>query len=103
MNEKMKLIDFNIFNFGNLFKLYNQGKIDKVYKKMYGVAEDLAIHETIKYQDELIATFKKKNIKNLEDYSSRVLTYRKKRLENHMKRMIKLLKLYTMNNNNVKK
>ena len=43
--------DLNIFNldFGNLAKLLNRGRVDKVYNKMYVVAHDLSIHELKQY------------------------------------------------------
>ena len=85
--------DLNIFNldFGNLAKLMNKGRVDKVYFKMYAVAEKLAIHETKKYLFELQA--KISSIKSDMDLLTMITDYRKDRISFHMDEMKKLLEM----------
>ena len=49
--------DLNIFNldFGNLAKLINKGRVDKVYYKMYKVADSLTREDFKKFQLELLS------------------------------------------------
>ncbi len=88
--------DFN-FDISSLIKLFNKGKIDKTYEKMYRLAEDITVHETEQFMSELRSKAKEDEInkipQNKFDYASKVWNYRKERLEFHMNKMMELLKL----------
>jgi len=81
------------FNLSDLGKLFNKKKIDKVYSKIYNLAEGIATHETETY---MTLT---RNRKRAGQISSKKclellfnsLRYKHERLEYHMDRMIKLV------------
>ncbi|MCK5261136.1 MAG: hypothetical protein KAJ44_03070 [Thermoplasmatales archaeon] len=83
--------DLNIFNldFGNLAKLLNQGRVDKVYNKMYTVAHDLSVHELKQYLTELRtkASSEKTGLKLL----TLITDFKKERISFHMNEMKQLL------------
>lgn len=83
--------NLNIFNldFGDLAKLLNRGRVDKVYFKMYAAAEDLAVHETKKFLLELQA--KASSIQSPMELLMMITNYRKERLSFHMNEMKQLL------------
>ena len=70
----------------NLQKLFIQGKIDKLYSRMYSLAEDLAVHEVKLYQSltsaKMMRDFKKNDKRDFtEELLDKVVRYRQKRIE----------------------
>lgn len=88
----MMVGDFNLVS-KPVIKLFRQGKIDKVYEKIYIIAERLAINDTQHYQNiaktEFLANKNKKDL--LKDFTLKVLNYKKERIEYHLNKMISLL------------
>lgn len=87
----------NLINL-NIQKLFLSGNIDKVYEKMYNVAEKLAIHEVKLYQDLLMQKMTDRKIKTGKDFDSieyfnKVVNHRQERLQHHINEMKELLKL----------
>jgi len=93
--EKKKMPDLNIFNldFGNLIKLMNKGRIDKVYKKMWHVADSLSKKELEIFIYELPVKAKAKEIKTRYDILSSVINFKKDRMDFHMNEMKQLLEM----------
>ena len=83
----------NIFNldFGNLAEQLNKGRVDKVYFKMYAVAEKLAIHESKKFLIDLQA--KALSVESGMKLIMMVNNYQKERLTFHMNKMNQLLEM----------
>ena len=85
--------NLNIFNldFGDLTKLMNKGRIDKVYNKMYYVAHDLSVHELKQYLIELQtkAPSERSGLKLL----TMITDFKKERISFHMDEMKKLLEM----------
>jgi hypothetical protein len=83
----------------NIQKLFIRGRIDKVYERMYNVAESLAAHETKKMFEIIANNSKKKLPKDISpedyywNYATEVMEYRQKRIEHHINEMKELLKL----------
>ena len=92
---KMKIFD-NLFNL-NIQKLFLEGKIDKVYDRMYTIAHNLAVEELKKNFELINIKLRKSKSFNEKDYPEkfleRILEYKKKRIEHHMNEMKELLKL----------
>jgi len=87
------VLDFNL-NIKNMLKLFHKGRVDKIYEKIYSIAENLAIHDTEHYESRVYGEFMVKDKKNIvNDYTLKILKYRTERLEYHMNKMIELLKL----------
>jgi len=96
----MSLID-NIFHFENLFgdslvKLFNRGQIDKAYKKMFDVAEEISRKETREYMEKLNHETLENNINKTNnsfkfDWLTKIDNYHNERREYHMNEMKKLL------------
>jgi len=83
--------DVNIFkiDFQNLAKLMDKGRIDKVYNKMYDVADKLTRKETRIFILELQT--KIDTIEEPAELIARISDFRKERLNHHMNEMKKLL------------
>ena len=83
--------DLNIFNldFGNLAKSLNKGRIDKVYLKMYKVAQRLTSEDFKRFQLELLA--KSNKFKDTRDLTMTLSDFFKDRIEFHMNEMKQLL------------
>lgn len=95
----MGIFDFNI---NPLFKLYKKGDIVRLYKKMYYLAEELAIHEMdqkrlLITQDRINEKFKKATNNSVEDPKLTLLgdivNFKTTRIEHHMNEMKKLLEM----------
>lgn len=92
----MKIID-NFISL-NIQKLFLSGRIDKAYRKMYELAEELAIHETELYKS-LTGSKLIRKVNNSKDFDlmsnllEKVVAYRQKRLQHHINEMKDLLKL----------
>ena len=89
---------FDSFIKFNIRKLFLSGRIDKVYKKIYDLAEELAVHEMKIYQSLTASKLIKKSVNlenpNFEDILlEKVVAYRQKRLQHHINEMKNLLKL----------
>ena len=85
--------DLNIFNldFGNLAKLLNQGRVDKVYYKMYKVADKLSREEFETWKYEYLATMNKR--KDLSEQITTLTDFKKDRIAFHMNEMKQLLEM----------
>jgi len=84
------MYDLNLsLDFGNLAKLMSKGRIDKVYFKMYAVAEKLTIQETKQFLLELTAKFYETN-SNI-NLLTELTEFRKERISYHMNEMKQLL------------
>ena len=84
------MYDLNLsLNFGDLAKLMNKGRVDKVYFKMYAVAEKLSVKEIKQFLLELTAKFYEinSNINLLTELTE----FRKERISFHMNEMTQLL------------
>lgn len=101
-------MDINIAKFVipvHIRKAFDKGQVDKVYKEMYLLADQLAAHETRIYMarkpsellDEKIQLMKGAKAKR-ESWSTRVMKqisdYKARRLKCHLDNMYKLLELY---------
>lgn len=84
----MQDLIFNL-DFSNLAKLMNKGRIDKVYKKMWHVAESLATKELRTFVYELPA--REKEFETPSDILSSVINFKKDRIDYHMNQMKQLL------------
>jgi len=91
----MGLFDISI---NPLFKLYRKGDIVRLYKKMYNLAEELAIHELEQRKIHLVTSANKDDIKDekgLYTYVGNIETilaeYKQQRIDYHVKEMQKLL------------
>jgi len=74
-----------------------RGRVDKLYENMYMVAEDLAVHEMLKYEKELNFSniYKEETFKegsdDIDEENKKISDYRNQRLEFHMNEMKELL------------
>jgi hypothetical protein len=85
--------DLNIFNldFGNLAKLMNKGRVDKVYQKMWYVADRLSREEFNTFRIELLANANK--FKSTTELLTTLTDFKKDRITFHMNEMKKLLEM----------
>ena len=85
--------NLNIFNldFGNLAKLINKGRVDKVYQKMWYVADRLSREEFETFRIELLANTRK--FKNTSHLLTTLTDFKKDRITYHMNEMKKLLEM----------
>lgn len=93
------------FGLKDLIRLFNQGKVDKVYEKMYDIAESIAVHEVKQYRDEvyLKSVANKITLSGPQDYVIRQIEFKRKRIDHHMKKMEDLLKLAIEKGSNINK
>lgn len=78
-------------DFGNLAKLMNKGRIDKVYKKMWYLADKLSREEFNTFKIELLANSTK--YKTTSDLLNTLTDFKKDRIAFHMDEMKKLLEM----------
>jgi len=86
--------DISAIKIDHLFKLYKKGKIGEVYKEIYGIADDIAIHETNQYHAKLIASIIPSDLKTknpLIEIDIKATDYKKERVEYHLKNMLNIL------------
>jgi len=83
---------------GNLTKLLNKGRIDKVYDKMYYVADKRAREETQTFLLELQA--KVNEIKDPLHLITMISDFKKERISFHMNEMKQLLEISVKNQSN---
>ena len=85
--------DLNIFNldFGDLAKLISKGRVDKVYYKMYTVADRLSREEFNTFKLELLANTNK--FKDVPELLITLTDFKKDRITFHMNEMKKLLEM----------
>ena len=102
-------MDFNITKFNipiHIKKAFDKGEIDKVYKEMYFLADDLAVIETKRYMARKGSEFLDQKIRETKGGGNRqegwasktskqISVYRDRRLKYHIDNMYKLLELYT--------
>ena len=86
------MYDLNLaLDFGNLAKLINKGRIDKVYQKMWYVADKLSREEFQTFKFELLAQTDK--IKDMSELITSLTDFKKDRITFHMNEMKKLLEM----------
>ncbi len=104
----MSLSEFNLAKFSipiSIKKAFEKGKIDDTYRRMYVVADELALFEAKRiseqsYRDDMLKKlFKGSQNENtpaptLNDPLKVLVEYREKRLDYHMQNMIHLLEVY---------
>ena len=85
--------NLNIFNldFGNLAKLVNKGRVDKVYQKMWYVADRLSREEFETFRLELLANSDKFN--STSELITSLTDFKKDRITFHMNEMKQLLEM----------
>lgn len=85
--------DLNLFNldFGNLAKLMNKGRVDKVYQKMWYVADRLSREEFNTFRLELLANANK--LKSTSELITTLTDFKKDRITFHMNEMKQLLEM----------
>ena len=95
----MSMLNFNI-DLNNLVKLFNSGKVDKVYERIYVLAENLAKHEMINYSKELMNKIDAAKMAGRTlDVDTQLQTihdvyaFREKRMNHHIEEMKNLLLL----------
>lgn len=102
------MMDMNIAKFNiplHVKKAFDKGEIDKVYKEMYLVADELAAFEARRYMAKKPSEYMEEKLQVMKGaypkkttWSSRVTKqisdYRERRLKYHMDNMVKLLELY---------
>ena len=85
----MSLFDIHL-HLDNLVKLYEKGRIVKVYDKMNKEAEMLAVHEIETFLVELKHKLASKEIEGM-NVINLLIDFRKERIDYHMSEMKKLL------------
>jgi hypothetical protein len=101
----MILPDFNIAKFNvpiSVKKAFDKGKIADSYRQMYVVADELASIEAGRRQTQKTAEYFDSKYGSAEDATqpsmimvqSRIIDYKNKRVDYHMKNMMHLLELY---------
>jgi len=80
-------------DFGNLAKLISKGRVDKVYYKMYQVADRLSREEFEVFRLELIATITKNGTPSASDLITKLTDFKKERITFHMNEMKQLLEM----------
>ncbi|RLF59243.1 MAG: hypothetical protein DRN27_03125 [Thermoplasmata archaeon] len=85
--------DLNLFNFdfSDLAKLMNKGRVDKVYYKMYQVADKLSREEFDTFRIELLA--KSHGFESTPELLTALTDFKKDRISFHMDEMKKLLEM----------
>lgn len=87
--------DLNIFklDFGNLAKLISKGRVDKVYYKMYQVADRLSREEFEVFRLELLGTLVKEGYPKASELIIKLTDFKKDRITFHMNEMKQLLEM----------
>ena len=86
----------------NFVKLFNKGKIDRLYEKIYILAEKLALHEMKKKSSIILHELEKKykNERNddiILEYLKGISVYKDERIKFHMDEMKNWLELNLKN------
>lgn len=88
------MYDLNLaLDFGNLAKLISKGRVDKVYYKMYKVADKLSRDEFEVFRLELLATIAKNGTPSASDLITKLTDFKKERITFHMNEMKQLLEM----------
>jgi hypothetical protein len=104
----MTMMDVNIAKFEipiHIRKVFDQGKIDKVYEAMYLLADELAAIDTKRYMAKKPSEYFEEKIQEMRgtdakktSWSSRVskqiFSYRERRFKYHVDNMYRVLELY---------
>ena len=103
--NKLTLLEHLHITFPNFAKLFKKGDVSALYRKMYSLAEDLAIDEMQKRQSLILSNIESKlPVKNLaQEYINELIGYKGKRIQYHMDEMNKLLKLRSEVYSDIKK
>jgi len=88
-----KISIFSI-DFHNLAKLFNRGRIDKVYARMYAQACELAVFESMKFKEGVKPGGGAFSKRSLEEYFDKLLNFQQERINYHMAEMKDLLILH---------
>ncbi len=89
------MLDFNMFNldFANLAKLMKNGRVDKVYYKMYRVADNLMREDFQRFQLGLLKDYNMGTTELLD----KLTDFFNGRIEYHMNEMKELLEMSMKN------
>lgn len=104
----MSMMDVNIAKFNipiHIRKAFDQGKIDKVYKDIYLLADELAAIDTRRYMTKKPSEYLEEKIQEMKgvdpkktSWPSRVtkqiFAYRERRFKYHVDNMYRLLELH---------
>ena len=103
----MNLPDFNIAKFSipvSIRRAFDRGEVDKSYREMYKVADELASADAKRYEAQKMAEYRDSHrvrghpgvgeLPSIVPVKKQVLDYRNGRLEYHMQNMIHMLELY---------
>jgi len=98
----MALLSLFNLDLGSLMKYWKRGRIEKVYEKMYDVAENLAHHEMNKFDGKLKSQLglipgkiegNQDFLDKFTKFQSRSLNYRERRVQHHIDQMKELLQI----------
>jgi len=101
----MSLADFNLAKFNipvGIRRAFDEGKIADLYRQMYAAADEFASREAerrltqkrAEYLDSRMGSAKDAAEPSIIKIQSRVIDYKNKRINYHMKNMMHLLELY---------
>lgn len=102
----MNPTDFSMFKFNipvSITKEFAKGKIDRLYRDMYRVADELSTADATRFMSKKTADYFDSFIRELGDKSQpastagiqqQIADYKSKRLDYHINKMIHLLELY---------